>query len=117
MGHHVVETGRRIVDVAEHHMVAAAGYHVVETEHRIVGGAEHCRRRRRRVQHRHRIGVYLRPCCRTRGGSVIIFLHWLKGTYAFVDTTKEELGVPMVFGQGETLSLPLTGFHLKVYSG
>lgn len=79
MGHHVVETGRRIVDVAEHHMVAAAGYHVVETEHRIVGGAEHCRRRRRRVQHRHRIGVYLRPCCRTRGGSVIIFLHLVEG--------------------------------------
>lgn len=42
---------------------------------------------------------------------------WLKGTHAFVNTTKEELGVPMVFGQGETLSLPLTGFHLEVYSG
>lgn len=42
---------------------------------------------------------------------------WLKGTYAFVNTTEEELGVPMVFGQGETLSLPLTGFHLEVYSG
>lgn len=62
----------------------------------------------------------LRLCCRTVMGWVSAcamgYVEELRRTYTGVNASEEELGVPVMFGQGETLGLPFAGFHLKVYA-
>lgn len=51
------------------------------------------------------------------GGSVDYFVFRLKGTYGFVNTAEEKLGVPVMFSQGKALGRPFAVFHLEIYDG